>query len=265
MNALKRGFLPAVSAALLLGIATPAFAGRDCVTQFSIIESLLSGVYAGNATVAEIKKAGDFGIGAFNDMDGEMAAANGVFWRQRSNGSAYRAVPDDRLPFATVAFFRPDRVLKAGGTFDFEALTQYIDGLLEDKNVFYAVKVEGEFTAVKTRAPKKQEKPYPPIAEVIKDQAIFGPQDKKGTLVGFRFPAYAKGVNVPGFHFHFISDDGKSGGHVLSLSVKDPVTTLGVKRCLTVVTDDTPEFSEAGFGQEIGAAMKAIEKDPAKK
>ncbi|MCI5168100.1 MAG: acetolactate decarboxylase [Candidatus Electrothrix sp. GM3_4] len=40
-----------------------------------------------------------------------------------------------------------------------------------------------------------------------------------GTLVGFRCPLYVKGLNVPGDHFHFISDDYSQGGHVLSFEL----------------------------------------------
>ena len=33
--------------------------------------------------------------------------------------------------------------------------------------------------------------------------------------MGFRFPDHARGLNVPGYHFHFITDDRTAGGHVL--------------------------------------------------
>ncbi|MBA2714887.1 MAG: acetolactate decarboxylase, partial [Rubrobacteraceae bacterium] len=36
-----------------------------------------------------------------------------------------------------------------------------------------------------------------------------------GSLVGFRFPDYAQGLNVAGYHFHFITADRSAGGHVL--------------------------------------------------
>ncbi len=37
----------------------------------------------------------------------------------------------------------------------------------------------------------------------------------EGTLVGFWFPEYVGGVNLPGFHLHFISADETKAGHVL--------------------------------------------------
>lgn len=43
--------------------------------------------------------------------------------------------------------------------------------------------------------------------------------DISGSLVGFKFPAYADGINVAGYHFHFVSDDRSVGGHVLGLEL----------------------------------------------
>src|SRR5262249_8659116 len=37
--------------------------------------------------------------------------------------------------------------------------------------------------------------------------------DVDGTLIGFRFPAATISVNVPGWHFHFLSADRGRGGH----------------------------------------------------
>ena len=34
-------------------------------------------------------------------------------------------------------------------------------------------------------------------------------------MVGFRFPAYAEGIEVSGWHLHFITEDRSRGGHVL--------------------------------------------------
>ena len=34
-------------------------------------------------------------------------------------------------------------------------------------------------------------------------------------MLGFRFPGYAEGIEVGGYHLHFISEDRTRGGHVL--------------------------------------------------
>src|ERR687894_1559995 len=61
--------------------------------------------------------------------------------------------------------------------------------------------------------------PYPPLVEVVKNQPTFELRDVAGSLVGFRFPDYAQGLNVSGYHFHFITADRSAGGHVLGCTL----------------------------------------------
>jgi acetolactate decarboxylase len=77
------------------------------------------------------------------------------------------------------------------------------------------VRVDGRFDYVKTRSVPRQRKPYPPLAEVVESQPTFELHDVQGSLLGFRFPIYAQGINVAGNHFHFITADRDAGGHVL--------------------------------------------------
>jgi acetolactate decarboxylase len=37
--------------------------------------------------------------------------------------------------------------------------------------------------------------------------------------VGFRFPDYVGGLNVSGYHFHFITGDRSAGGHLLDCRI----------------------------------------------
>jgi acetolactate decarboxylase len=75
--------------------------------------------------------------------------------------------------------------------------------------------VDGRFDYARTRSVPRQHKPYPPLAEVVKHQPTFELRDVSGSLVGFRYPDYAQGLNVSGYHFHFITKDRSAGGHVL--------------------------------------------------
>jgi acetolactate decarboxylase len=98
---------------------------------------------------------------------------------------------------------------------DYGQLEQYLDKLLPTENIFYAIKIEGTFKYIKTRSVPKQNKPYPPLVEVVKNQPTFEFHNVKGTIVGFRCPSYVEGINVPGYHLHFITGDKKAGGHLL--------------------------------------------------
>ncbi len=83
----------------------------------------------------------------------------------------------------------------------------------------HAVRVEGHFHYVKTRSVPRQHKPYPPLVEAVKHQPTFEFRDIRGSLVGFRFPDYVQGLNVSGYHFHFITGDRSAGGHLLECRI----------------------------------------------
>ena len=57
--------------------------------------------------------------------------------------------------------------------------------------------------------------PYRPLTEVVADQHVFELAEVAGTMLGFRFPAYVEGIEVAGYHLHFIDEDRRRGGHVL--------------------------------------------------
>ena len=58
------------------------------VYQTSTMGALLDGVYDGDVTIAELLRHGDFGLGTFNHLDGEMLVLDGVCYQLRGDGSA---------------------------------------------------------------------------------------------------------------------------------------------------------------------------------
>jgi alpha-acetolactate decarboxylase len=188
------------------------------VYQFSTISALLEGVYDGDVTVAEILRHGDFGLGTFNHLDGEMVILDGVCYRLRSDGTASRAAPTDRSPFAAVTRFHTDF------GFDIDAATEQgqvhsaIDHRIESPNLIYAIRITGRFSELHTRTVMEQHRPYPPLTEATQGQAETRFTDVTGALVGFRTPAFQQGISVAGYHLHFLDTDRASGGHVLDFT-----------------------------------------------
>jgi len=113
----------------------------------------------------------------------------------------------------------------------------------EEQNIFHAVKRDGTFDYVKTRSVPGQQKPYPPLVEVTANQPIFEFEYRKGTIVGFYSPDYVEGLNVPGYHLHFITEDRTAGGHVLEFVVKDAELTVDYSSELHIILPDTEEFN----------------------
>ncbi len=72
------------------------------------VNALVEGIYEQNIPFHEIKKHGDFGLGTFNDLDGEMMMFDGTIYRIASDGKATSITDDDTCtPFSCVTFFQP--------------------------------------------------------------------------------------------------------------------------------------------------------------
>jgi acetolactate decarboxylase len=224
---------------------------NDTLFQISTINALMNGAYKGEMTFGDLKRYGDLGIGTFDGLDGEMIGLEGKFYQIKADGVAY-PVPDSMTtPFAVVTPFEADKTVPMQDGMDYEGLQRYLDELIPDNSIFYAVKLEGTFKYIKTRSVPRQKEPYPPLIEVVKEQIIFEFHDIKGTIVGFRCPDSLKGINVPGYHLHFITADKKAGGHLLACQLQDG----------TIAIDFTSQFHLVLPQQDSASSQSLPNKD----
>jgi branched-chain amino acid transport system substrate-binding protein len=208
-------FLSACGRELPFSGGSDSAAQEDTLFQTSTISSLLQGDYDGDLTIAQLKQQGDFGLGTFNGLDGEMIVLDGIVYQVRSDGAALEAVGDEYTPFAAVTYFESEQSMPFEEPEPCTAFQETLDSVLPDPNAPYAIQVSGTFSEIQVRAPYKQHQPYPTLAEALEDQAVFNYENVQGTMVGFRLPDYLEGVNATGYHFHFLTEDMKAGGHVL--------------------------------------------------
>ena len=90
--------------------------------QVSTAGALVQGVYQGAARIATLREHGDFGLGTFEGLDGELVALDGGFLRARADGSVSEA-PDDALsPYAMVTRLAPGPDADLGAVADLDAL-----------------------------------------------------------------------------------------------------------------------------------------------
>lgn len=230
------------------------------IFQLSTINALLEGVYDGDLSYGQLKTHGDFGIGTFNALDGEMIAFDGRFWQIRGDGRA-RPVPDDSLtPFATVLFFEPKIEQEIRGPLEFDALKSLIDARVGSSNLFCAVRVDGIFNSVRTRSVPRQTKPYPPLVEVTKKQPEFEFEDIEGTIVGFCFPDFASGMNVPGYHLHFLTHNEQGGGHLLEMELDRGRLSIDEGSDFHIELPTDPDFLHSDLaGDRLADVRKAEE------
>lgn len=225
----KKGYIALLA---LIGLLLPLLSAcattasdQETMYQVSTISALSQGDYYANTTVGDLKKEGDFGLGTFTALDGELIALDGVVYHAKSDGTVAVAGDSDGVPFATVTGFQSDfdkKDMAAVG--DTAAMEKLLDAAIQsntkDLNCFYAVKVTGEWNSITVRACPPQEEPYPSLTDAVKTQKSYTHQNIKGTLVAIYSPTAVGTVNQAGWHFHFISDDHQVGGHVQALDLK---------------------------------------------
>ncbi|OJZ69963.1 alpha-acetolactate decarboxylase [Mycobacterium paraffinicum] len=184
------------------------------------MSALLEGVYDGEVTVAEILRHGDFGLGTFNHLDGEMVILDGICYRLRADGTASRAAPTDRSPFAAVTRFHSDFEIAIQTRTGRAEVTEAIDRQITSANLIYAIRITGHFAELHTRTVMAQQPPYPPLTQATEEQAEKVFADVAGTVVGFRTPDFEQGISVAGYHLHFLNADRTGGGHILDFTLK---------------------------------------------
>ena len=188
--------------------------------QVATISSLQSGGYDGQVTFEELKAHGDTGLGTVDGLNGEMVAVDGRFFQVKADGKAYKIEDAVKTPFAVVTFFAGDRKSPLEDVKNFQALKKALDKLAEAQDKVYAFKIKGKFRLLKIRSVAKQKQPYSPLETALQNQVVFQLKDSVGTLVGFRFPRSMAGVNVPDYHFHYLTQDCARGGHVLDCDIE---------------------------------------------
>ncbi|MBC8139058.1 MAG: acetolactate decarboxylase [Fibrella sp.] len=230
------------------------------VFQISTLPALSLGLYEGGMAFGDLLKHGDFGIGTFDALDGELVVLDGKAWRIRADGRVSPVGDRETTPFANVTHFAPGLTLKIAQPLEYEPLRQRLSSLLSTPNAPYAIWIHGTFSRLKVRSVPGQRKPYRPLAEVVKTQSVWEWKDIRGTLVGFRFPTYLSGVNLADYHFHFISDDRRHGGHLLDGTLQEGEIRIQTLRGLEMRIPSDAGFDRADLSTDQSTALQAAEK-----
>ncbi len=223
----------------------------DSIYQVSILDALMMGVYDGNTSFKKLKTFGDFGLGTFNALDGEMVFVDGQFYRITSDGIAHRVQDTSRTPFSVVTHFSADTSFTLESISKTE-LFEIIDKSLTSPNIPVAIKISGDFASIRTRSVPRQSKPYPLLSEVLINQPEFVFENTSGTLAGFRMPEYMENINAPGYHFHFITSDKSAGGHLLDFNALSLTVEMDYKQMIEVLIPADNTFRTVDLKNQTG-------------
>lgn len=231
---------------------------RHSVFQVSTSNALIQGVFEGATTVDVLRRHGDFGLGTFAGLDGEMVLIDGECFRAGPGGVVAGADGSRQVPFALVTHFHGDIEARLDAPFDFASLTARLDELRPSANVFVGVRVEATFHSLSMRVACRA-LPGEGLLEATSHQSEFEVSEISGTLVGFWAPEYSKSVSVPGYHLHYISDDRTVGGHVLGLRADRGRVRLHTESDVHLALPETEEFLTADLAGDHLDALRAAE------
>jgi acetolactate decarboxylase len=246
-----------VSTVVDRALATAFDLERHSLFQVSTSNALVQGVFSGAVTVRELKRNGDFGLGTFDGLDGELIMLDGICYRATGGGVVTSPPDDARVPFAVVTHFRSDLTLTTGPG-SLTNLTTALDAARPSENLFVGIRVDGGFERLSLRAACAAE-PGEDLLEATAHQSEFRVVDVEGTLVGFWAPLYARAVNVPGYHFHFISKDRHLGGHLLDMDAGPLEVGIHVESELHIAIPETEEFLAADLSGDHQEALHQAE------
>jgi acetolactate decarboxylase len=203
--------------------------------QFSTYNALNKAIFDGSFSYRDVIPYGDFGLGTYADLNGEMLLLDGQLWLLPGTGVATIADPDSRTPFAAVTTFKPTINLSLPSGLDYNGFATFLADQIPERNLPLALRVDGYFSSVHFRSLFAQTQPYPTLSEAAASGVQWEVQSVRGTMVGFRFPQYLGSVNLAGWHLHFITEDRKTGGHVLGFKTRD--LNISAQYCPTVVVN----------------------------
>nr|MBS9334679.1 acetolactate decarboxylase [Fructobacillus papyriferae]MCD2158669.1 acetolactate decarboxylase [Fructobacillus papyriferae] len=203
------------------------------VHQFGTMQMLVESLLDGFVTAKDMLAAGNTGIGTGAGVDGELILLDGKAYQVNVDGKVQEVPADFPVVFGDV--HEADyQVVDQYGKRDLKTLLKNLLAKVGTKNLFFSVKLSGNFQYVQTRSAKKSEKPYPGLGEIAKNQVVFDQKDVKGTMVGYYTPSLYEGVGVPGFHLHFLSDEKDFGGHVLEGKIESVAASVQILDGLSV-------------------------------
>ena len=205
-----------VSTALSHCFAVP----QHTLFQVSTSGALVQGIYERAVSTRVLLSYGDFGLGTFENLDGEMVVLDEAIYQVRSDGKVLNITDDVGTPFAVVTHFTADQDQIIESAANFEEITKLCDRYRDSNNLFYAIRIDGHFDHVHTRAMKATFDGLP-LAKAAAIQPEFDFTDVVGTLVGIWAPQFSSALNIAGYHFHFLSEDRTKGGHLLECSGKN--------------------------------------------
>ncbi len=231
--------------------------------QISTLQALALGYTRAVISAEELLKEGDTGLGTFEDLDGEMIVMDGQCYRADQDGHVSVVSPETGVPFAAVARLYGEQQFPMENMADISAVKEELTRKIEERfglNSMHVVKIDGEFAKVDARSEAPYRSHHVSLKEILdKNQKAFIFENIRGSLVGVYFPDYMDGINMPGWHLHFLSQDRTLGGHVFDVSIKDAKAMVDKVTNMMINLPKEAAFDTYSLKQDLQEEIESVE------
>ncbi|MBQ6442877.1 MAG: acetolactate decarboxylase [Lachnospiraceae bacterium] len=231
--------------------------------QVSTLQALALGYSKAVITVEELLKEGDIGLGTFEDVNGEMILMDGHCFRADQDGNVSLIPPETGVPFAAVAKHYGEQEFELKDMQDITSVRTELTRKIEEKfglNSMHVVRIDGVFEKVDARSEAPYRSHHVTLKEMLgKTQKAFVFENIRGSLVGVYFPDYMDGINMPGWHLHFLSEDRSKGGHVFDVSVQEGTAKVDKITNIFINLPKEAAFDTYSLKQDLQNEIKSVE------
>lgn len=231
--------------------------------QVSTLQALALGYTRTVVRAEELLRKGDTGLGTFEGVDGEMIVMEGHCYRADQDGRVSVVAPETGIPFAAVARLYGEQRFALDGLPNIDSVRSELTERIEGRfglNSMHVVRIDGVFQKVDARSESPYRSHHVTLKRILSEtQKAFLFENIRGSLVGVYFPDYMDGINMPGWHLHFLSEDRTKGGHVFDVSIQTGVARLDK---ITTMELDLPKeaaFDTYALKQDLRAEIKSVE------
>ena len=231
--------------------------------QVSTLQALALGYSRAVVSAGELLQKGDTGLGTFENVDGEMIVMEGRCYRADQDGQVSVVDPKTGVPFAAVARLYGEHRFELNAMPNIDSvraeLTERIEGRF-GLNSMHVVRIDGEFEKVDARSESPYRSHHVTLKEILgKTQKAFVFENIRGSLVGVYFPDFMDGINMPGWHLHFLSEDLTKGGHVFDVSVREGTAMVDKICSMELDLPKEAAFDTYALKQDLRDEIKSVE------
>ena len=231
--------------------------------QVSTLQALALGYSRAVITAEELLKEGDTGLGTFEDVNGEMIVMDGHCFRADQDGNVTLVPQATGVPFAAVAKLYGEQEFELKDMPDITSVREELTRKIEERfglNSMHVVRIDGVFEKVDARSEAPYRSHHVTLKEMLgKTQKAFIFENIRGSLIGVYFPDYMDGINMPGWHLHFLSEDRSKGGHVFDVSVREGTAKVDKITNIYINLPKEAAFDTYSLKQDLQDEIKSVE------